>query len=301
MFSLRSKIMMVLIIGLFININYLNAAWWDQKGLPVPAGAVEQNHKVRSVGGIDFDFKYYETNASIEDVISFYRNRLPKLGWKEFLPHKELDKFSTMPNVKVDPSLTKFSDTNLLFMKDNKMLAISFIPEKYALSKKTKFAVAEGLKAMDRASGVEVNAQSAHSSINFAPQYPGSNEIGVYDKNDITFGILTSKDSPKDILAFYKEKMPDYGWTVSKDNPVENISKEALMDKAKGKVEYPDLAMDGDDFSGLFGSVYFVNSNGDKCEIGVFRDSKGYKDSVLNLDFTTIMIKLQRNKNEKNG
>lgn len=299
MFSIRSKTIIVLIIGLFININYLNAAWWEQKGLPVPSGAVEQSHKVRSVGGVDFDFRYYETSTNIKSVIDFYRNRLPRLGWKEFVPYKELDKFSNMPNVKIDPSLNKFSNTNLLFMKDNRMLAISFIPEEYALSKKTKFAVAEGLKAMDHASGVQINAQASQSSINFAPQYPASNEVSVYDRNGVTFGILTSQDKPEDILAFYKSRMQDFGWVFVSENPVGSISREGLMDKFGEKFKQPDSIDKMDDISGVYGNIYFNNSNGDKCEISIFRDSNSYESTALKLDFTTIMIRRQVKQNEK--
>jgi len=292
MFSRRRSFTVFIIFALVLTLHFLQARAWSAQGLPVPAGTEEVKSRRQMVVGSEFDFTYYVTTQGPEQIKDFYRDALPRLGWREENPVEQLKE---IPGFKVEPSLSKFMGKNLLFKKGSLTLNLNFLP--VTGDGQTRFSVGVGevkphsnlSKGQDFIPRILDKPQK-----DVAPTYPGASLINLSEKEDSLRAMYLSKDPIENVVWFYKTKMFNYGWILTDEKPVKNIdyaklAKEGVLRDCPTCVEKAEIATGYKPKGMLMGELVFTNAQGASCKIGLFRLLLNGEAEAL-VDYTNIMV-----------
>ncbi|TAM38404.1 hypothetical protein EPN54_04275 [bacterium] len=294
------KIIAILsIVILTCAINTLNAAWWEKKDIPLPAGAEEARQETRRIGGSELTFTYYATSQeNAGSIKSFYRLRLPDLGWKE----KELIKdLQQMPNMQVNSGLKNALEQNLMFEKGTDLLIINFMPEGAFNDGKTRFAIARGkmdLKALPSDEKKLMPELLTKPKREVSPVYPDAKLVNLSEEDNSSQASYYTKDDIESVSKFYKEKMPGFGWALAEEKPVkETVNTANNLDMAKYCPNCPkDANLDTASIKTKITELDFSNNKGDSCGIVISSQSSAQAQGSLFGSMTIILVNYEGKK-----
>jgi len=298
----RCNIKIGVILTIFIlacAINTLNAGWWEGKNIPLPAGAEEARQETRRIGGSELIFTYYtttqENNASIR---SFYRRRLPDLGWKEKEIIKDLQQ---VPNLQVNAAFKNALEQNLMFEKDTDLLIINFMPEGVFNDAKTRFAIAQGKMDLKNAPTDEKKLMPellTKPKKKSAPVYPDSNLINLSEEDNSSLATYYTKDDIESVSKFYKDGMPSIGWSLTEEKPIqETVGAANNYDISKHCPNCPkDTNFDTASIKTKITELHFSNHKGDICGIVISNQSSTQAQASPLGSITIILVNYESKK-----
>lgn len=296
--NIKTSAILIMVI-LLCGAEVLNAAWWEKKDIPLPAGAEEARQETRRIGGSELIFTYYTTERENADSIrSFYRMRLPDLGWKE----KELIKdLQQLPNTQVNSALKNALDQNLMFEKGTDLLIINFMPEGAFNDGKTRFAVARGnmdLKTVPADEKKLMPELLTKPKKEVAPVYPDAKLVNLSEDDNSSQASYYTKDDIEGVSKFYKEKMPSLGWNLAEEKPVkETVNTANNLDMAKYCPNCPkDTNLDTASIKTKITELDFSNNKGDLCNIVISSQSSTQAQGSLFGSMTIILVNYEGKK-----
>ena len=279
---LRQRLLVVVFMVslLLLGATYSEAGLWDTKNIPVPGDTVEVKQEKRNIAATGFIFTYYTSTQDAAALKSFYRQRLPAQGWKERELLKDLDK---IPNFKAESALSESLEKAMVFEKDNRMLMINFMPEGFFKDNKTYYTVGESINALNTAPALGADFLPnllTKPKKDVAPVYPDANLVSlVEDANNIR-AVYFAKDNIEEVAKFYKEKMPGYGWVLTAETPIKEISIGEAGSYNVAEVKPPQT---------FFAELVFSNERGDDCRIGFSYQASEQKLAGVP-EYTTVMV-----------
>jgi len=307
----RAGLILIAAIILFSGIDSGDAARWDSGSLPVPAKTEKMKEEKRLVGGTEYIFTYYSSSLEPAGVKDFYRTKLTALGWQERDFKADLENIKTMAAIRPD-AFSKMLEQNLIFIKENKRIIISFIPEgaSGATDKRIKFSVCVGdasiPKGGQKGSVPELLTKPKRE---VAPVYPGAKLVRATEDERISRLAYLSGDKMEKIARFYKDKMPALGFSLVNEKPFEEISGKDTMPK-----DCPTCAQKSPvPMKIAIHKLSFMNAKRDTCNIvltkidlpdnfqslakGVEDIAKGLGETVsVKMDYTNIMVDYEKAK-----
>lgn len=220
-FGRNLKVIFVATISIvFITIAPLLA----REFFPTPTGTQETKQEVRKMMGSEFNLSYYTSILGIEEIKSFYRANLPALGWEE---KGLLDDFMQVETLQNNAQLKQVLEKTLVFEKDKEVLIVNFIPTKPG--SQTQFSLSRGELA-DISEGAQPDAQPfmvpelvAKPKKNVAPRYPGASLTFLSEPQGAQRAVYVTGDDMQAVAAFFKEKMPGYGWQFQREEPAVKV------------------------------------------------------------------------------
>lgn len=295
------RVVMIMAAVLTLSVNTLNAAWWEGKDVPVPWGAEEAYQETRRIAGSNFVFTYYRTTQdSVDTIKAFYRSRLANSGWKK---REILNELRQVPNVPLDISFGNALEQNLMFEKDTDVLIINFMPEGAFNDGKTRFSVAKGkidFKNVPIDKEQLVPALIAKPKKEVAPVYPGASLISLSETDNSSLQGYYTQDDIETAIIFYKENMPNKGWALVGEKPVqETFAASGNLDLAK---HCPNCTQ----FSGLGSSsiknkvaeLHFSNASKDTCDIVFSNQSSELMKAIPFSSMTVVMVNYEEEKKQ---
>jgi hypothetical protein len=282
---------MKLVIILAITFIFSSSLNISAETLPVPLNTEFVNTETRRIAGSEMEFIYYASTQTPERIRDFYQSKLTSTGWKEKELLKDLE---NVPNLKIESSLADAFSQNLMFEKDGETLIITFLPEGVSQDNKTRFTIAQG--KIDFKAPVSEEKDFAPELLakpkkDIAPAYPGASLISLAEDDNSLKATYFSQDTIERVDMFYKDRMPDYGWALTQENPIHKIE---TADVGKQEISKlcPSCAQSGIEIKPVemfYAEIDFSNEQGDTCRIGLSQviTAEELKE-VGNL--TTIMV-----------
>lgn len=276
-----------LLLIMSISAHYLYAAWWDRNTIPLPAGTEEVFQETRNISGSEFVLKYYASAQDAKGISDFFRSKLPALDWKE----KELLKeMRQIPDLKIPDSLKDMLALNSIFEKEGETVMINFLPQGAVQDAKTRFTIARGNTEAKKEPKEDdfIPRLSGKPKLDVAPVYPDAALIALSENSGFMRATYFVKDDIDKVSEFYKNKMLDYGWSLTEEKPLKKLDSGEIdlsklcpdcpKDKKTQQAVKPvDMAVSELDFS---------NKEGDLCIIAL--TDAGPKDT------TTIMVQYEK-------
>lgn len=275
----RCNIKISAILTIFIlacGINTLNAAWWEGKNIPLPAGTEEAHQEARRIGGSELIFTYYTTAQESPDSIkSFYRRRLPDLGWKEKEIIKDLQQ---VPNLQINAAFKNALEQNLMFEKGTDLLIINFMPEGAFNDAKTRFAIAQGKMDFNNAPTDEKKLMPellTKPKKKVAPVYPDAKLVNLSEDDNSSQASYYTKDDIESVSKFFKANMPNLGWSLTEEKPIQEAAAGVnSYDITKYCPNCPkDTNFDAVSIKNKITELSFSNPKGDVCRIAISNQS----------------------------
>jgi hypothetical protein len=282
---------MKLVIILAITFIFLSSFNINAETLPVPLNTEFVNTQTRRIAGSEMEFIYYASTQTPERIRDFYRSKLTGRGWKEKELLKDLE---NVPNLKLESSLADAFSQNLMFEKDTDILIITFLPEGVSQDNKTRFTIARGKIDFEAPVPEEkdfVAELLAKPKKDIAPAYPGASLISLDEDANSLKATYFSQDTIETVDMFYKDRMPDYGWVLTQENPIHKIET-ADVGRQEISESCPSCAQSGIEIKPvemLYAEIDFSNEQGDTCRIGLSQVITGEELKEAG-NITTIML-----------
>ncbi len=287
----KTKITILLILSaLSLNLSLLNVAMADTGAIRVPSGAEEIRRETRRIAGGEFVFHYYASSQDSAAIKDFYNSTLPKSGWQEKNPLKELKQ---VPNFQVDSSLSNALEQNLIFEKDGEMVIVNFLPSGTSSDGKTRFTVAQGkidLKNPDVAKQDFVPVVLTKPRKDIAPVYPGASLISLNEGSDYLKAGYFTRDDIETAASFYRNNMGSYGWNLTEEKPIQEMANEAgNYDIYKYCPTCPkDMNINLNSIKTKLTQLKFSNDKQDACAVTV--SSRASTDASMSLAGMTVIL-----------
>jgi len=274
----KAKITGIIITIIFLlAINPLDAAWWEMKGLPVPAHTEKIKDKNTKFEGAEFDVVYYTSTLNTQSIRDFYEKKLIKLGWQKSDPFAQL---GNIPDIKVTPELTGLFGDALIFRKDNETIVIRFLSQgvketKYILTKNKLFL--EKTVPIDIASLPRPTFKLKHNNI---PEYPDAELINLSEEQDYFGATYLSREDPLTVTKFYKNRLLSNNWNLIREHSPTKIYPPKQPNYYKGL---------------QLGVLEFSKANGESCRICVAHPILDESKITNQSSITYITISYEKN------
>ncbi len=221
---------------------------------PLPNDAVLKLEKEIPVGPTTSIVRSYSTMLNKDQIMRFFQKELLRLGWQE--------------------QYTK----GLGYVKGDKIISVLVLSGKPRPGdKKTYFSVVYATKISDAM--VKASQKDKPDNLNFMPVYPGSKQLLLWDNANGVMGSYSTDDSIEKAIAFFKNKMPSYGWVLVFEKPISEKSGDCpTCKKTISSLE----GMKGKDvIKGKFytADLKYQRAKGEHCSITM--TSSNYKDVLL--------------------
>lgn len=290
---LRNKVTVIILTVLFltaIKINSLPAAWWQFNDIPVPANTEEVKKEKRELRGAELEVKYYLSSLSLEEVKNFYKQKLAAGGWTENELKKQVQ---SIPGTKeAMPSLNSMMDNNVMYMKDNETFILTFVPAGFLQDNRTRYTISKGNMAPKpgaESSADYISKLQAKPKKDVAPVYPGASLISLSEQEYSSRQTYFTKDDIDTVSAFFKEKMPGYGWWLVKEAPFKKLEYSGMDISQYCPSCAKNNASSDKPVEVWNGALDFSNKHGDVCRV-VLSDVSPVKKSLYATSMTTILI-----------
>jgi len=292
--SFKHKLLAAMMITLVAN--YALTAWAEAQFIPIPPNTEKVRQEARRISGSEFDFTYYTSSQEPGELKDFYRNNLANLSWQEKILSKDLGQ---IPGLQIEPALTSALEQNLIFEKEGAMLIINFLPEGIIKDKKTHFTLAQGKmgsQSTPPTGTISPPELLAKPKKEVAPVYPGAALISLSEPdNALTASYFTQEDI-NEVSAFYKAKMPDYGWSLVEEKAPERldmpaVSKEDIVKVCPSCAEKAGISTKN--IEAWVAQLSFVNSRQDTCNI-ILSQVMVPVESADKIKTTTILVNYEK-------
>ncbi|MDD5408927.1 MAG: hypothetical protein PHC71_02420 [Candidatus Omnitrophica bacterium] len=285
-----------LILVMFILTHPLYSAWWDKSEVPLPRGTEEVFQETRNISGTEFVLKHYASSQDAKEISDFFRSKLSALDWKEKELLKDMEK---IPNLKIPDSLKDAMALNSIFEKEGETIIINFLPKEAVQDGKVRFTIARGKieeKKKPVAQDDFIPRLSGKPKIDIAPVYPDAALISLSENPGFMQATYFSKDEIEKVGEFYKDKMLNYGWSLTEEKPLKKLT--------SGEVDLSKLCPDCPKDKKIQESVKpvdmvlteldFSNQGGDRCIIALTdAGPKEAAEGVLK-NTTTILVQYEK-------
>lgn len=281
-----------------INRIPVDAAWWEEQNIPLPVNTEEVKTETRMMYGSQFNFTYYTSAQDIDSIKGFYRNRLPNLGWKEREIAKELGQ---VQGLKMDASFNNVLGQNLTFEKGSDMLIVNFMPAGFSKDGKTRFSISKGKIDLSKPPSPDTSFAPellTKPKKDVAPIYPGASLTNLSEQASSLRATYFTKDDIEQVISFYKTMMPNYGWYLNSEKPIEKIDFGAAgeYDVSKYCPSCPKGATDlAKSMETWLAELNFNNQKGDICNI-VLSNVATAQGMPGSLNMTTILVNYEEKK-----
>lgn len=219
-----AQLFIFLVLIMSISAHYLYAAWWERNTVPLPPGTEEIFQETRNISGSEFVLKYYASTQDAKDISDFFRLKLLALDWKE---NDLLSEMKQVPGLKIPDSLADVLVLNSIFEKEGETLMINFLPQGVVQDAKTRFTVARGNTEAKKAPGDQedfIPRLLGKPKIDIAPVYPDAALIALSENPGFMRATYFIKDDIEKISEFYKDKMLNYGWSLTEEKPLKKLA-----------------------------------------------------------------------------
>lgn len=298
--SFRYKVLGVLSIAvaaLTISLNPVKAAAEDKQALPVPPHTQQVKKEARRIAAAEFDFTYYTSAQAPTKLKDFYRHTLANSGWKEKTLLKDLEQ---IPDFQMQPGLSSALEQNLLFEKEGATLIINFLPGGFYRDQKTRFTLAQGKIDLESAGVTEMISLPellTKPKKEVAPTYPGAALISLSEPAEALTAAYFTPDDINKVSAFYKARMPNYGWSLIEEKAPEKIempqtSKEEIVKLCPACAEKASISPQG--IEAWMAQLSFLNASHATCNILLSRVISGEaaagEAEAEKMEMTTILV-----------
>lgn len=285
-------VLSIIMVSIAISLNPVNAAGGDKQEIPLPPNTEKAREEARRIAGSEFDFTYYASSQEPGQLKDFYRNNLTNSGWQEKTLLKDLEQ---IPGLQMEQGLTSALEQNLIFEKEGAMLIINFLPEGIIKDKNTRFTLAQGKIGPQPASSTETISPPellAKPKKEVAPDYPGAALISLSEPDDALTATYFTQDDINAVAIFYKNKMPNYGWSLIEEKAPERlempaVSKEDIAKLCPSCAQKAPISAQG--MESWMAQLSFVNSRQDTCNI-VLSQVMVPVESADKMKTTTILV-----------
>lgn len=261
--------------SLILKIEILFAGWPSsaETPLPLPPQTQEIKQEKRELGAQDLEVSYYQSHLGPEKLKEFYRQRLLKQGWQEKNMALALENLPSMSIGSSAKDLNKFFEQNLIFEKDDQMLTLTFLPAGVYQDNQTRFTLSRtkiGAQTGPATEEISFPELLTKPEKNVTPVYPGATLSTLSESANTLEAVYMSKAKIEEVEEFYREKMPDFGWSLIEEGPLENFDPSALS--GKGLLEScpscPKKSLGVNELLDIFfKELVFTNKAGDGCRI----------------------------------
>jgi hypothetical protein len=187
---------------------------------------------------------------------------------------------------------------NSIFEKEGETVMINFLPPGAIQDGKTRFTIARGNTEAKKEPKEDdfIPRLSGKPKLDVAPVYPDAALIALSENPGFMRATYFAKDDFEKVSEFYKNKMLDYGWSLTEEKPLKkldsgnldfsNLCPDCPKDKKTQQAVKPvDMAVSELDFS---------NKEGDLCIIAL--TNAGPKQAVADKlkNTTTIMVQYEK-------
>jgi len=234
---------LVCLILVFVSIQDIFASG---EAYPLPRDAVFELEQSVPVGPTTSIVRSYSTMLNKDQIESFFRKELLKLGWQEQ------------------------SIKGLGYVKDDKIISVLVLPGKpFASDKKTYFSLVYATKISDEM--VKASQKDKPDNLNFMPIYPGSKQLLLWDNANGVMAHYSTEDPISNVAAFFKSKMSSYGWQLSYEKPITDRSADCpecnkKIASLKNKNNPPLLGLKGKFYTS---DLKFQRAKGEFCSISI--------------------------------
>jgi phenylpyruvate tautomerase PptA (4-oxalocrotonate tautomerase family) len=176
--------------------------------MPVPKDAVKVSDKIIDIGPIRSNVEVYQSYLAENRIKAFYKKEMLRAGWTQ--------------------------NKSGLFMKDNCTAAITFSP-----LRNQEGAVQFMVVTSKVPSPEEILAERKENpdKLEFMPVYPACAQNFLWDNPSGMSASYETEDSVKEIVFFYKSRMPSYGWELYSEIPIKEEKIDSpVFDKLKKPV-----------------------------------------------------------------
>jgi len=285
----------ILLLIIIMTAYPLYAAWWDRNAIPLPSGTEEVFQETRNISGTEFVLKYYTNSQDAKAITDFFRSKLTALDWKEKELFKEM---SRIPNLKIPDSVKDMLAANSIFEKGEETVMINFLPRGAVQDGKTRFTIARGNTEAKKEPKEDdfIPRLSGKPKLDIAPVYPGAALISLSENTGFMRATYFSKDDMGKVGEFYKNKMLNYGWSLTEEKPVQKLDSGEISlsslcpdcpedQKVQQAIKPVDMVVQELDFS---------NKKGDFCIVAltVAGPKQAIEDKLKNT--TTIMVQYEK-------
>lgn len=284
--------------SLILKIEILFAGWPSpaETPLPLPPQTQEIKQEKRELGAQDLEVSYYQSLLGPEKLKEFYRQRLLKQGWQEKNMALALENLPTMSISSSAKDLSKFFEQNLIFEKDDQMLTLTFLPAGVYQDNQTRFTLSRtkiGDQTGPATEEISFPELLAKPEKNVTPVYPGATLSTLSESANTLEAVYMSKAEIEEVEEFYREKMPDFGWSLVEERPLEKFDLSALSGKGLNEscpsCPQKDIAVN--EFLDIFsGELVFANKAGDGCRIVLTSLTSKKEELKKLLNSTTIGV-----------
>lgn len=277
-------------VGLAPQAETQNELTIDDIPLPFSTRELKQPEDMRGLTkGNDLNMEVYESELSLEEIRSFYKDKLVSLKWHQMNMSGSLSQMPmVMPGVGLS-ELRQAMGNNLTFIKSGYVLIVAFMP----LNNQDNVRYSVGLRkmpAMRLPVPLEPNrGESKSETVDFMPLYFDIQQMNYTENNNGSVAMYTSGADVETLAQFYKENMQDYSWRLKDDRQeapksLANISSDCPT-CPKIPPEQQEMMKN---LSVEVRTLNFDNSQGDKCSIQ-FLKTKGL-EVMANLSGTSITV-----------
>ena len=202
------KVKLFLIFILFVFLREATASAYES---PVPKDTIKQNEQEFIVNSQPQTLEFYQSKASLEEIISFYKENLSRQG---FILFNE-DKLNQVV-IFIKPSTKE----NLVFHIDS----IKDDLTHYSISRSKGNLLMQSPNELKK----KVDTDAPGRDVPGIPRYPDSIRISNMENYGMINAVYKTPHKKEEIISFYENKMPSYGW--------KRFSQESLVQKKASKI-----------------------------------------------------------------
>lgn len=205
------------------------AAWgWAADDVPAPPqGELRLKPLTLAIGSKDVQARVYVSSEDPQDILAFYREELPRHGWKPQGPSAEQLALVQQQS----PDMKKFWDNyakrSVFYVKDQEVILVAAdntqpsLPGTLVFVNRWSMPSSGKSERQERPSAAgqrQADASTAVPDTQYLPRYTGA--VRMLATGDFQSGssvrTYQTNDAPDAVIAFYDEVMPSLGWTETK-------------------------------------------------------------------------------------
>ncbi len=181
--------------------------------LPIPEYTIKLSEEKFTLNTIPHTLELFQSKASPEEIISFYKENLGREGFILF----DEDKLNQIVFF-IKPST-----------KENLVFHIDFIKDDlthYSISRSKGDLLMQSPNEIEK----KADADAPGRDVPEIPRYPGSIRTSSVQRHGMINAVYKTTHRKEDIISFYKNKMLSYGWKpFGQESLVQNQASKILV------------------------------------------------------------------------
>jgi len=272
------KALLAVILALLCLSSFLACAFADwQEPFPLPSAAEELSREQMQLMGGDFTITIYATELSFKEITKFYQEKLLQNGWEDISKDEKLKQLAN----------AGLFSKSLFFKNNDEVITIQNLPNPQA-PRETRFSLARGRPRFLRSDLGEEEPEPEHRELKDIPVYPGATMepfSSIRTQGRIQVGYTTS-DNIEQVIQFYREELPVYGWEIEEELPVMEYDSQDLTQCAECKKMPASLQSELKD-SAMRMQGLRISKDSRACIIGIseFSSSGAAPETLISINY----------------